>query len=166
MAPPLPRAGALGLAVRPMTDDDLPFVAALYASTREEEVAQTGWPAEQQRAFLAQQHEAQHRHYRTHYPETDWLIVELGGEAIGRLYLAEWERAFSVIDISLVPAARGRGYGGALLTDILAAADAAGKDVTIYVEKHNPALRLYLRLGFGPVKDEGVYLELERKPAT
>ena len=89
MPPPFPRAEALGLSLRPMTDEDLPFVAALFASTRAEEVAQTGWPAEQQQAFLAQQHEAQHRHYRTHYPEADWLIVELGGEAIGRLYLVE-----------------------------------------------------------------------------
>ena len=166
MPPPFPRAEALGLSLRPMTDDDLPFVAALFASTRAEEVAQTGWPAEQQLAFLTQQHEAQHRHYRTHYPEADWLIVQLGGDAIGRLYLVEEDRAFSVIDISLVPEARGHGYGGALLADVLSATDAAGKGVTIYVERNNPALRLYLRLGFALVEDQGVYLLLERKPAT
>ena len=42
-------APRFGIAYRPMTDDDLPFVAALYASTRAEEVAPTGWPPEMQR---------------------------------------------------------------------------------------------------------------------
>jgi hypothetical protein len=36
--------------------------------------------------------------------------------------------------------------------------------VTIHVERHNPALRLYARLGFEVVDDLGVYLFL-RRPA-
>ena len=62
MPPPLRAAAEFGLSYRPMDDGDLPFVAELYASTRREEVAQTGWPAEMQEAFLRQQHEAQHSH--------------------------------------------------------------------------------------------------------
>jgi ribosomal protein S18 acetylase RimI-like enzyme len=163
----LPTKGAtkLGLSLRPMTDRDLPFTAALYASTRMEEVAQTGWPPEQQQAFLEHQHKAQHQHYRAHYPGAEWLIIEQGGAAIGRLYLVEWERELRIIDISLVAEARGRGYGGALVSDVMAAAAAAGKNVTIHVERHNPALRLYERLGFGLVEDKGIYLMLEWNPS-
>lgn len=164
MPPCLRRAGALGVSVRPMIDEDLPFAAAVYASTRAEELAQTGWPAEMQQAFLAQQHEAQHHYYRSHYPDAEWLIVECGGAPVGRLYLVECEREFRVIDIALLPAARGRGIGSTLLADILAAAAAAGKNVSIHVERNNPALRLYHRLGFALVEDQGVYLLLERKP--
>ena len=155
-------AAALGVAVRPMRDEeDLPFAAALYASTRAEEVAQTGWPAEVQQAFLAQQHEAQHQFYRAQYDGAEWLIVERDGVAIGRLYLVEWTREFRVIDIALVPEARGGGIGGALLADIMGAAAAAGKAVSAHVERNNPALRLYARLGFGLAEDKGVYLLLE-----
>ena len=32
----------------------------------------------------------------------------------------------------------------------------------IFVEKFNPALRLYQRLGFTEVRDVGVYFEMER----
>ena len=44
------------------------FAAALYASTRAEELALTGWPEERRGTFLDQQHRAQHHHYRTYYP--------------------------------------------------------------------------------------------------
>jgi ribosomal protein S18 acetylase RimI-like enzyme len=36
-------------------------------------------------------------------------------------------------------------------------AAAAGKAVTIHVEKNNPAMRLYRRLGFRTEEDKGVY---------
>ena len=40
----------------------------------------------------------------------------------------------------------------------------SGKPVTIHVEKYNPAMRLYERLGFTPSADRGVYVLLERPP--
>ena len=36
-------------------------------------------------------------------------------------------------------------------------AAACGKDVSIHVEKFNPAMRLYRRLGFTTEEDKGVY---------
>ncbi len=77
--------------LRPKGDADLPFVAALYASTRLEELAITGWPAAQQQAFLSQQHQAQHRHYRGTYRDAQWLIIERGEAAVGRLYRFDWQ---------------------------------------------------------------------------
>ena len=147
-----------------MGDGDLPFVAELYASTRREEVAQTGWPAEMREAFLRQQHEAQHSHYSIHYGDAEWLIIERGGAAIGRLYLRDEPERLHVIDISLLPASRGQGIGGAILRDVLDQASRAGKGVSIHVEKFNPARRLYDRLGFRLVEDQGVYDLLEATP--
>ena len=160
-----PTALALSVQLRSMTDADLPFIEGLYASTRAEEVARTGWPPELQRAFLKQQHDAQHRHYRSHYPGAEWLIVERDGELVGRLYLSEGEHALCIVDISLLPTARGQGLGSALLADVLTQATAAGKAVSIHVERNNPAARIYERLGFTPVADKGVYIEMEWKPA-
>ena len=160
----LKAAGPLGIVLRPMTDTDIPFAAALYASTRAGELAQTGWPLDQQQAFLARQHEAQHHHYRTHYDGAEWLIVERGGEMIGRLYLVEWTRELRIIDIARVPEAKRQGIGGALLIDIMARAAEAGKTVSAHVERNNPALRLYDRLGFTLAEDKGVYLLLEWRP--
>jgi GNAT superfamily N-acetyltransferase len=162
MPPPLDAAAAFGIAYRPMADEDLPFIEALYASTRAEEIGLTGWPPEQQRAFLAQQHRAQHHQYRTHNPDAEWLIVERGGEPIGRLYLGRWEGRRRIIDISLLPGARGLGIGGAILADVIAAAESEGQGVSIRVEIHNPARRLYERLGFELAEDQGAYLRMER----
>lgn len=161
MPPPLRAAAKYGIAYRPMVEEDLPFLAALYASTRAEEVAQTGWPPEMQRAFLAQQHHAQHHHYQTYYKGAEWLIVERAGEPVGRLYLDRSEGRHHVIDISLAPAVRGQGMGGAIMADILDAAREAGQGVAINVERNNPALHLYERLGFELAEDQGVYLYME-----
>lgn len=157
MPPPLDRAGLLGLCYRPMTDADLAFVAALYASTRAEEMAANGWPPELQAAFLQQQHLAQHSHYSAHFADAEWLIIERGGEAIGRLYLDERPASFHIVDISLLPRCRRVGIGGAILADLLSLARAHGKTVGISVAKDNPARRLYDRMGFRFVADQGVY---------
>ena len=158
MPPPVRDAAQFGIAYRPMVEArDLPFIAELYASTRREEVAQTGWPEEMQEAFLRHQHEAQHSHYSLHFAEAEWLIIERDGEPAGRLYLRDDPDALHIIDISLLPDSRGKGVGGAIMQDIIALARERGKAVSIHVEKYNPALSLYRRLGFETIEDKGVY---------
>ncbi|HYG47034.1 MAG TPA: GNAT family N-acetyltransferase [Allosphingosinicella sp.] len=166
MPPPLRAAARLGVTYRPSTDADLDFVASVYASTRTEEVAATGWPLEMQVRFLAHQADAQHRHYQRHYPDAEWLVIERDGKAIGRLYLEEWPSQIRLIDISLLPEGRGDGVGGAILADLKEAAAAAGKALSIHVERNNPAMRLYLRLGFARVDEHGVYDLMEWRPES
>jgi ribosomal protein S18 acetylase RimI-like enzyme len=151
------RAAALGLTFRPIGDADLPFLAALYASTREEELSVVPWPDAAKAAFLDQQFRAQHAHYQENYPGAEWLVILHAGMAIGRLYRVCWAREHRVIDIALVPAQRRRGLGTALLRDVMDEARAAGKPLTIHVEKFNPAQLLYRRLGFATAEDKGVY---------
>lgn len=157
-------AEALGISFRPITDDDLPFLFAVYASTRAEELAVTGWPEEMKQQFLAQQFDAQHRHYQRHYPDAEWLVIERRGEPVGRLYVEEWESQMRIIDISLLPAARGGGAGSAILGDLMRDAAAKSKRVSIQVERTNPAMRLYHRLGFVTLEEQEVYHRLEWEP--
>jgi ribosomal protein S18 acetylase RimI-like enzyme len=107
--------------------------------------------------FLDMQFRAQHAHYQQHYPQADWLVTMRGGEDVGRLYIERWPSQHCIIDIALLPAHRGRGLGSALLRDLLDEAATAGKAVSIHVEKNNPAMRLYHRLGFTTEADKGVY---------
>lgn len=145
MPPPVAAAAAFGINYRAETADDLPFVAALYATTRADELAATGWPEAMKAAFLDQQHRAQHAHYRAAHPDGEWLLIEQDGAPVGRLYLAEEEAMLLIVDISLLPAARGAGLGTAILTDLLAAET---RPAQLHVELTNPARRLYERLGF------------------
>ena len=160
------RAAASGLVLRPETEADIPFTTLLYASTRDEELAPAPWPQAAKAAFLAQQHDAQRRHYRIHYPDALWMIVERAGRPIGRLYLERWPSQHRIIDIALLPQARGKGFGTALLNDVIEEAFANGKSVSIHVEKTNPAMRLYRRLGFATAEDKGVYDLMLRTAAT
>jgi GNAT superfamily N-acetyltransferase len=164
MPPPLRAAAGLGVSYRPSAEADLPFLATVYASTRAEEVASTGWPLEMQQQFLTHQFDAQHRHYQRHYPDAEWLVIERRGEPIGRLYIEEWPSQIRLIDISLLPHGRGEGVGSAILADLMEAAKAAGKALSIHVEQNNPAMRLYLRLGFVQVEEHGIYHLMEWRP--
>jgi ribosomal protein S18 acetylase RimI-like enzyme len=139
-------------------------LAAIYASTRREEVARTGWPAEMQERFLSQQFDAQHRDYRRNYPDAEWLVIERGGVALGRLYLEEAADTLNLIDIALLPEARGSGIGTAMLQDLADEAARNGKSLGIYVERNNPAMRLYLRLGFEKIAEHGLYDQLKWTP--
>jgi GNAT superfamily N-acetyltransferase len=158
------RAAAAGLTFRRVTEADVPFLFRVYASTRAEEMAVAPWPDEQKAAFLAMQAHAQHTDYRRNYADADWLVIEHAGEAIGRLYLDRRERTHHIIDIALLTEHRTKGYGSALLQDLLDEAAAAGKPMSIHVETFNPAMRLYRRLGFVNIEEQGVYALMRWSP--
>ena len=147
--------------LRPITPEDVLFLERVYASTRAEELALTDWSEEQKAAFIHQQFTAQDAHYRKHYPGAQFFVIEENGAPIGRLYVDRWSREIRIMDIALLPERRGEGIGARLIVELQEEAQAAGKSLSIHVEKFNPALRLYERLGFKPVEDKGVYLLME-----
>jgi ribosomal protein S18 acetylase RimI-like enzyme len=110
------------------------------------------------------QFDAQDKYYVANYAEAQFQVVMLQNTPIGRLYIDRWEREIRIIDIALLPEYRNMGYGSALLHDILVEGQAHMQHVTIHVERYNPALRLYQRLGFKPIADKGVYLLMQWVP--
>ncbi|MEM1055574.1 MAG: GNAT family N-acetyltransferase [Bacteroidota bacterium] len=153
----------MSLTLRPATDADRPFLLTVYASTREREMERVPWDYEQKASFLLMQFNAQDTHYREHYPEASFDVIEADGEPVGRLYVSRWPEEIRIVDIALLPAARGRGLGSQLLNDLFEESRQSGKPVSIHVEKENPARRLYDRLGFREVEDRGVYLLMRRE---
>ena len=152
--------------LRPVGPGDEELLRRVYASTREQELAVVPWDDPTKDAFLRAQFDAQDRWYREHYAGASYGVVLIDGEPGGRLYVHRGEHEIRIVDIALLPEHRGNGVGTSLLRDVLAEADAAGKRVTIHVERLNPALRVYERLGFSVAEDKGVYLLLARPPAT
>jgi ribosomal protein S18 acetylase RimI-like enzyme len=166
-AQPSPSADPLAdVRLRPATDADLPFLARLYASTRDEEMRFVPWSDEEKAAFLQWQFEAQHAHYLEHYPDCERLVIERGGEAAGRLYVDRWESEIRLVDVALLPQHRGSGIGGALLRRLLDEGRSKGLPVSIHVEHNNPAMSLYLRLGFVHEDTNGVYHLMRWTPPT
>jgi len=151
--------GAVGR--RPIEDGDLDFLYRLYASTREDELSVTPWSAEEKETFLRMQFRAQHEHYQAHFPAAEYSLLLREGQPVGRLYVDRRPDEIRLIDIALVPAARNEGLGGALLRELMAEAEGGAKPLRIHVEQFNPARRLYDRLGFRKIEDQGVYHLME-----
>jgi GNAT superfamily N-acetyltransferase len=151
-----------GFTLRSESEADLPFLRRLYVSTRWQELASfIDWTEAQKLAFLESQFALQRHHYRTYYPATEFAVLEKNGVPAGRLYVDRQANNLCVIDISLLPEWRGHGTGTALMNALCAEARAAGKKVSIAVEKFNPAQTLYRRLGFREVSDEGAHWFME-----
>jgi ribosomal protein S18 acetylase RimI-like enzyme len=148
-------------ALRPIGPDDNAFLARVYASSRAEELAVTGWPEELKANFCRSQFDAQTKYYAENYPSASFQIVERDGWPIGRLYVDRWGSEIRIVDITLLPEFRGNGIGTKLLGELQDEARRAGKSLTIHVERFNRAVGLYQRLGFQQVEDKGVYLLME-----
>ncbi|MEM7049390.1 MAG: GNAT family N-acetyltransferase [Acidobacteriota bacterium] len=150
--------------LRPMTSEDLPFLLQVYAGTRAEELAAVPWSDAEKEQFVRMQFEAQHTFYQQQFPDAAYDLVVVDGEAIGRLYVDRRTDEIRLIDIALLPEKRRGGVGSRLLAELLAEGQAAGLPVRIHVEKNNPALSLYHRLGFEELEDQGVYYLMEWSP--
>jgi ribosomal protein S18 acetylase RimI-like enzyme len=153
------------LLLRPIREDDRDFLCALYAEVRAEELAPVPWPEAAKQAFLAQQFALQHQHYHSHYADAEFLLIERAGQPIGRIYVHRVPGEIRLMEVSLVAEARGRGIGGALLRRLIEESELDGADLTLHVEAHNPAVRLYRRHGFEHREDRGVYQFYGRRPA-
>ena len=146
------------ISLRPITPEDMAFLARVYASSRAEELAPTGWSDEQKEIFCRRQFDAQSAYYSVNYPGASFQVIEREGQPIGRLYVARREKEIRIVDITVLPEFRGAGIGTQLLHELQEEARAAGKSLTIHVERFNRALQLYQRLGFQQIEDKGVYL--------
>lgn len=156
-----PRLLAQGLALRPALEADAAFIAAVYASVREEELKPVAWSDAEKKAFTDWQSAQQEAHYALHYPRAERLVV-LAGEPIGRLYVDTTAKEVRLMEVTLLPAHRNRGLGSALMAALVDYADALGVEATLHVEPFNPAKRMYLRLGFEVRETRGLYEFLAR----
>ena len=151
--------------LRPESDADHAFLEALYASTRQSEMAAVPWPLSQKQAFLCSQFKLQHAHYKQHFPRARFCIIEEGNKPIGRLYYGWEEKTLRLIDISLLPFYKHKGIGGQLMRRLMAEIKQPDERLFLHVDIFNPARDWYLRLGFTAVDPaappiNGIYQQL------
>ena len=150
--------------LRPTTDADRELLLAIYGSTRADELGQVEWAPGQREWFLEMQFDAQDHEYRRANPDGRFDVIEVDGRPTGRLYVDRRPGDLRIVDISLLPESRGHGIGAGLVAGLQREAAAEGRIVSIHVESHNPAARLYERLGFVVAADLGVYRRMEWTP--
>ena len=157
---------ATTVTLRDVTPKDSDFLFEVYASTRQEEMALLDWQDGEKDAFLHSQFHAQHIYYRDSFAEAAYQVILADRVPCGRFYVDRRKDEIRIIDIALLPEWRNRGIGTSLLCDLLDEARRTGLPVTIHVERYNPALSLYRRLGFRAVEgsENGVYLLMRWSP--
>lgn len=157
------------IAFRSAERADLSFLRALYAQSREPELAQVTWPIQAKQAFCDSQFDLQHRHYILHAPPTAaFLVMVMEAQPIGRLYLHWSTDELRIVDILVERAHRGRGLGSMVIRGLQAAVSHAGLiTLSLHVaEQNHQALRLYRRLGFGEGERRGAHLRMDWSSIT
>jgi len=152
------------VAFRAEKPEDMGFVQRVYASTRAEEIAMTGWDEGQAKIFLDMQFKAQYTHYRAVFPAASFDIILLDGAPVGRFYVARQDDHILLIDLVLLPEFRGQGIGSLILKDLAVRAFEENLPLRLHLEYNNRSRAWCERLGFRLLKDEGMYLFFERTP--
>jgi ribosomal protein S18 acetylase RimI-like enzyme len=153
--------GPAAVCLRPERLGDEPFLLELYASTRQEELALTGWDEPARHAFLDMQFAAMRSGYAAHYPQAEFSIIALGRCPIGRIVIDQAAKEIRVVDIALLPAYRNQGVGTVLMRQVCAQAAGVGKPVRLSVLKNSRAVRWYERLGFARTDGDGLYEQMQ-----
>ena len=149
------------ITLRDVTPEDRNFLLDVYATTRADELAMVPWSEEQRLAFLNSQFNAQDVYYHERFPDAQYSVILQDGDPVGRIYILREEQEIRMLDITVLPQYRGRGIGTSLVGDLLDEGKRTGKGVRIFVEQFNPSRRLFERLGFSQVREEGINLLLE-----
>ena len=147
--------------LRPVQEADDALLLEIYSSTRADEMSLVPWDAMQKQAFLQMQFSAQQKHYRAYFPHASHNIILDRGRPTGRLYVDRRETEIRILDVTLLPQARGHGIGTHILVDIMKEASQANKFVSIYIESYNRSLRLFQRQGFVKKEESGALWLME-----
>lgn len=140
---------------------DTNFLFQVYSSTREAELSVVDWSDTHKTDFLHMQCNAQHTYFQSRFPSAELLAIVERSTPIGRLYITRESDEFRILDITLLPRFRERGIGTSVLTSILKLAHREHMPVCAYVERYNPAIRLFRRLGFRQMRNVGITYQME-----
>ena len=159
-------AGGRPVALRRVGPEDEEFLLSVYASTREKELSQVAWEPGQREAFLRMQFDSQRGEYYARFPEPEYFVVLVGGEAAGRLWVGRAPKETRILDIALLPEFQNLGVGTILLNRLIEEARSTGTPLRHMIFVLNDAAhRFYQRLGFEVIEVyNGAYLHLEWRP--
>jgi GNAT superfamily N-acetyltransferase len=159
---PIPLPGGGNVLLRPVTAEDDEFLLAVYASSREEELAQVVWPEGQKEAFVLWQFQMQRREYDARFPEARYDVILVDGRPAGRIWVGTDDEQIHLLDIALLKEVQNRGVGTVLLRRLMDEAAGANKLLRHMVfVLNNDAYRFYERLGFVVIEDVGAYKQME-----
>lgn len=144
------------------TAEDEPLLFRLFAASKAEELAPLGWPEQQLRPLLEMQFRARQQSYAQTFPAAiDTILCLEDGTPVGRHLIERQANCYRSIDLSILPGNRNRGIGTWALRQIQQLAALESVTLRLRVQRTNPALRLYERVGFIRVSSDELSYEME-----
>ena len=152
------------LRCRRQLPEDETFLREVYASTRQEELDLTDWGPEQRKVFLDSQFNSMRISYARQFPRGEFSVIMLGAQRVGLIVVDRGENELRLVDIALLPEFRGRGIGTFFLKELVSESALAQKPLRLHVLTGSRPRRLYARLGFVKIEENGPYEHLEWRP--
>ena len=153
----------MNVVIRDSDAFDAEFLLELYRESRTAELSAMGLSDQQIGPLIAMQHNARRQAYAAKYPGARDSVILVDGQKVGRLLVAESDDEIRLVDIAVMSGHQSKGIGTTVLRLLLDSAAEAEKPVRLQVATLNPAKRLYERLGFATIGDEGGYFLMESK---
>ena len=143
--------------LREARDHDFPFAEALYLGTMEPLLSQLGdWDREK---FSER--------FRLQFKARECQVIVVDGRDIGFVHVTESNADLKLAQIHIIDEYRGAGIGTNIVADLVARAERGGQTVSLSAPRNNRAIRLYERLGFKIVRDNGEsIIDMRREHGT
>lgn len=146
--------------LRQATAQDEPFLRGLILGVLFEQLNAWAWDEKIRQPLLEMQLNARRQGHAAQYPHAESSIVLADEAMAGQIIVARSETEIRLVDICIAPDFRGQGIGTMLIRDLLTEANVTRRVVGLQVTSHNPALRLYERLGFQRTGGDEVVFEM------
>ena len=148
------RDTASGVILRPAAQSDRDFARLLYLDSMKQRVPVLGrWD---EAAAIAR--------FRRNFRLDQSQVVCLDGHGIGWMQVSETTEGLHLHQIHIVEEFRNQGIGTFLIRALLQRAEAGRKSVVLNVMRGNPAISLYLRLGFRTIRTDEEKLHMSWDP--
>ena len=153
------------ISLRLAAPDDRPFLCRLFSAGRVDDFATLGESAASN--LLASQFEIQQNSYVERFGLDSDLVITVGDEPVGRLFVHCDSTDWTLVDIAVLPTHRNTGIASTLLRDLVRQAGDNEATVRLNVRLDNlGAQRLYFRLGFTADGVDDMDLQLVLRPMT
>lgn len=147
--------------LRPLGPNEENFWREVFFDSVGRRFSALGMVGEQLNNLLEFQFQAQNKDYRANYKKASNDVILFNGERAGRVILSDEHSDLHLIDISVLSEFRNRGIGTKILQWLFNQSRRTGLPIRFYVEKLNPAFKLYERLGFKIAADVNTHFQME-----
>lgn len=149
------------ISLRPLQPDEENYWREVFFDSVGGRFSALGMSGEQLNSLLEFQFQAQNTDYRTNYKKASNDVILFNDERAGRLIYSTEHSDLHIVDLAILSAFRNRGISTKILQWFFKQSRQSGLPVRLYVEKLNPAFKLYERLGFKIAADVNSHFQLE-----